>query len=218
MPTAFDLCHGLPSYGHTLRQLRGGLRDFGGRSGVAQPPPVASAQPQLIDEVKALELECRKAELLLNLQRTRSAAAALELSTMETEDQVRRNKRSLSDDLERGSAEKQRQLKTPRTDSKAKDSGNKIITGNQDNEVHNEVPNTTTSDPETPVDTVPAADAPMMDDTTKDDTGEATEATPAGVASAPGATEGAASGGAETQEGDEAQNEEPEEEGAVVDE
>lgn len=61
---------------------------------------MASAQPQLIDEVKALELECRKAELLLNLQRTRSAAAALELSTMETEDQVRRNKRSLSDHLE----------------------------------------------------------------------------------------------------------------------
>jgi len=208
------------------------LRDFGARSCSTQPLP-ADSPHRLKDEVQELELECRKAELTLNLQNTRAAALAVELAAMETEETLRRNKRRAHDDLEQESAEKRRQLKKPCTDNIAKDSGTDMIKRSplkrvrkEDDDALNPTTNTTGAATEKV-----SVDGPQNMDSTYmcDDVGTtsseavalevaAVEAASAGAASAQGAEEGSASAGAETQEGDDAHNEEMEEEGAALEE
>lgn len=188
----------------------------------------------LKDEVRELELECRKAELTLNIQKVRAAALAVELTAMETEETIRRNKRRAHDDLEQESAEKRRPLKKPSTDNTEKDSGADMIKGSPDKNVHkkdDDAPHATTGTTGAAADKVSVHGPPAITSTSKyDDAGttsseavalevDAVEAaSAAGAASAQGAKDGSASADAEMQEGDDAQNEEIEEEEAALEE
>lgn len=176
-----------------------------------------------------LELECKKAELALKLQRTQATSAALELATLETEEAVRRTKRLAQDDQEEASAAKRRLL-----NSSVKSSEEDTIKGNQAREIprdKDEAPKPTTSITKAANDGVLTDDAARMAATTEEADVETTalqtngrdEVALGGATLAEAALEGSeteepASGGAEKEEADDAQNEEVEEEETAVEE
>ena len=78
----------------------------------SEPPPAPEdGHPRLVNEVRQLELACKKAELELKLQTARASTAALALENLATEEALRCKKRQAHGNLEKGSAEKQPRLK-----------------------------------------------------------------------------------------------------------